>query len=86
MNMIVVQVHSDLDVSMKHLQRKLQKEGIIREQRLREYYAKPSVRKANKKAESNKRRNKLARKNDMDGQNFRRRKKSKRKSHGSNML
>ena len=47
---------------MRALKKKLQREGVFREMRLKEYFEKPSVRKAREKKEAISRQRKLARK------------------------
>lgn len=53
---------NNVDQAYKVLKKKLQREGVFREMRLRAYYEKPSERRAREKAESARRRRKLARK------------------------
>ncbi len=53
---------NNVDQAYKVLKKKLQREGVFREMRLRAYYEKPSERKAREKAESVRRMRKLARK------------------------
>ena len=47
---------------MRALKKKLQREGVFREMKLRNYYEKPSERRAREKAEAIRRARKLARK------------------------
>jgi len=47
---------------MKALKKKLQREGVFREMKLRNFYEKPSEKKAREKAEAIRRARKLARK------------------------
>jgi len=53
---------NNVDQALKALKKKMQREGIFREMKLRNYYEKPSVRKAREKAEAVRRARKLARK------------------------
>jgi small subunit ribosomal protein S21 len=51
-----------VDQALKALKKKMQREGIFREMKLRGHYEKPSERKAREKAEAIRRARKLARK------------------------
>ncbi len=53
---------NNVDQALKALKKKMQREGIFREMKLRNYYEKPSERKAREKAEAIRRARKLARK------------------------
>jgi len=53
---------NNVDQALKALKKKMQREGIFREMKLRNYYEKPSVRKAREQAEAVRRARKLARK------------------------
>jgi small subunit ribosomal protein S21 len=53
---------NNVDQALKALKRKLQREGVFREMKLRKAYEKPSERKAREKAEAIRRQRKLARK------------------------
>ena len=53
---------NNVDQALKALKKKLQREGVFREMKLRKAYEKPSVRKAREKAEAIRRARKLARK------------------------
>jgi small subunit ribosomal protein S21 len=53
---------NNVDQALKALKRKMQREGIFRELKLRGHYEKPSVRKVREKAEAIRRARKLARK------------------------
>lgn len=53
---------NNVDQALKALKRKLQREGVFREMRLRKAYEKPSERKVREKAEAVRRARKLARK------------------------
>ena len=53
---------NNVDQALKALQKKMQREGIFREMKLRGHYEKPSERKAREKAEAVRRARKLARK------------------------
>ena len=53
---------NNVDQALKALKKKLQREGLFREMKLRRSYEKPSERKAREKAEAVRRARKLARK------------------------
>jgi small subunit ribosomal protein S21 len=53
---------NNVDQALKALKRKMQREGIFREMRLRRHYEKPSEKKMREKAEAIRRARKLARK------------------------
>ena len=53
---------NNVDQALRALKKKMQREGIFREMKLRNYYEKPSERKAREKAEAVRRARKLARK------------------------
>ena len=53
---------NNVDQAYKVLKKKLQREGVFREMKLRDHYEKPSEKKAREKAESIRRVRKLARK------------------------
>jgi small subunit ribosomal protein S21 len=53
---------NNVDQALRLLKKKLQREGILREMRQREYYEKPSVKRAREKAEGVRRSRKLAKK------------------------
>lgn len=53
---------NNIDQALKALKKKMQREGIFREMKLRNYYEKPSERRAREKAEAIRRARKLARK------------------------
>jgi small subunit ribosomal protein S21 len=53
---------NNVDQALRVLKKKLQREGVLREMRQREYYEKPSVKRAREKAEGVRRARKLARK------------------------
>ncbi|MGD9738773.1 MAG: 30S ribosomal protein S21 [Bauldia sp.] len=53
---------NNVDQALRALKKKLQREGVFREMKLRNYYEKPSERRAREKAESVRRARKLARK------------------------
>lgn len=60
-----MQVHvrdNNVDQALKALKKKMQREGIFREMKLRNYYEKPSEKRAREKAEAIRRARKLARK------------------------
>lgn len=61
----LVQVHvrdNNVDQALRALKKKLQREGVFREMKLRKYYEKPSEKRAREKAEAIRRARKLARK------------------------
>jgi small subunit ribosomal protein S21 len=51
-----------VDQALRALKKKLQREGVFREMKLRNYYEKPSEKKVRQKAEAIRRARKLARK------------------------
>jgi small subunit ribosomal protein S21 len=53
---------NNVDQALKVLKKKMQREGIFREMKLRDHYEKPSEKKAREKAEGVRRARKLARK------------------------
>ena len=53
---------NNVDQALKALKKKMQREGIFREMKLRGHYEKPSERRAREKAEAIRRARKLARK------------------------
>ncbi len=53
---------NNVDQALKALKKKMQREGIFREMKLRNYYEKPSEKRAREKAEAVRRARKLARK------------------------
>jgi small subunit ribosomal protein S21 len=53
---------NNVDQALRALKRKLQREGVFREMKLRRHYEKPSERKVREKAEAVRRARKLARK------------------------
>jgi len=60
---VQVQVRdNNVDQALRALKKKMQREGIFREMKLRNAYEKPSVRRAREKAEAIRRARKLARK------------------------
>ncbi len=66
--MIVTVRNNDLDRAMKVLKKKLQREGVFREMKLRRHFEKPSERRVREQAESKRRMRKLQRKrNDRTG-------------------
>lgn len=60
--MQVVVRDNNVDQAMKALKKKLQREGVFREMKLRNFYEKPSEKRAREKAEAVRRARKLARK------------------------
>lgn len=64
-NGILVQVlvrDNNVDQALRALKKKMQREGIFREMKMRDYYEKPSEKRAREKAEAVRRVRKLARK------------------------
>jgi len=53
---------NNVDQALKALKKKLQREGVFREMKLRSHYEKPSEKRAREKAEAIRRTRKLARK------------------------
>ena len=53
---------NNVDQALRVLKKKLQREGVFREMRLKEQFEKPSVKKAREKGEAIRRARKLARK------------------------
>lgn len=53
---------NNVDQALRALKKKLQREGVFREMRLKQHFEKPSVRKAREKKEAISRQRKLARK------------------------
>ena len=62
MRLQVVVRDNNVDQALRALKKKLQREGVFREMKLRNYYEKPSEKKARQKAEAVRRARKLARK------------------------
>jgi small subunit ribosomal protein S21 len=58
----VVVRDNNVDQALKALKKKMQREGIFREMKLRDHYEKPSEKKAREKADAVRRARKLARK------------------------
>ena len=54
---------NNLEQALRRLKKKMQREGLFREMKLRRHYEKPSLRKAREKEESIRRSRKLKRKN-----------------------
>jgi ribosomal protein S21 len=64
-NVTLVQVlvrDNNVDQALRALKKKMQREGIFREMKMRDYYEKPSEKRAREKAEAVRRVRKLARK------------------------
>jgi small subunit ribosomal protein S21 len=60
---VLIQVRdNNVDQALKALKKKMQREGIFREMKLRAHYEKPSERRAREKAQAIRRARKLARK------------------------
>ena len=53
---------NDVDQALRALKKKMQREGVFREMKLRNYYEKPSEKRAREKGEAVRRARKLARK------------------------
>jgi len=53
---------NNVDQALRALKKKLQREGVFREMKLRQHYEKPSIKRAREKAEAIRRARKLARK------------------------
>ena len=53
---------NNVDQALRALKKKLQREGVFREKKLRQHFEKPSEKKAREKAEAIRRARKLARK------------------------
>ncbi len=60
--MQIVVRDNNVDQALKALKKKMQREGIFREMKLRNHYEKPSEKRAREKAEAIRRSRKLARK------------------------
>ena len=60
--MQVVVRDNNVDQALRALKKKLQREGVFREMKLRQHFEKPSVKKARERAEAIRRARKLARK------------------------
>ncbi|MEL6422167.1 MAG: 30S ribosomal protein S21 [Pseudomonadota bacterium] len=60
--MQVVVRDNNVDQALKVLKKKMQREGVFRDMKLRNFYEKPSQKKAREKAEAIRRARKLARK------------------------
>ena len=60
--MQVIVRDNNVDQALKALKKKLQREGVFREMKLRNYFEKPSEKRAREKAEAIRRARKLARK------------------------
>lgn len=60
--MQVIVRDNNVDQALRVLKKKMQREGVFREMKLRRHYEKPSERKAREQAESVRRARKLARK------------------------
>ena len=60
--MQVIVRDNNVDQALRVLKKKMQREGVFREMKLRRHYEKPSEKKARQKAEAIRRNRKLARK------------------------
>lgn len=67
--MEVVVRDNNVDQALRVLKKKLQREGVYREMKLRRHFEKPSIRKAREKAEAIRRYRKLMRKR-MDREGY----------------
>mgnify|MGYP002387588047 CR=1 FL=1 len=67
--MEVVVRDNNVDQALRVLKKKLQREGVYREMKLRRHFEKPSIRKAREKAEAVRRYRKLMRKR-MDREGY----------------
>ncbi|MBR72063.1 MAG: 30S ribosomal protein S21 [Rhodospirillaceae bacterium] len=56
---------NNVDQALKALKKKMQREGLFREMKMRRHYEKPSERRARQKAEAIRRSRKLARKKSL---------------------
>ena len=54
---------NNIEQALRNLKKRMQREGLYREMKLRKYYEKPSLRKAREKEESIRRLRKLKRRN-----------------------
>ena len=54
---------NNLEQALRNLKKKMQREGLYKEMKLRKHYEKPSIKKAREKTESIRRFRKLQRKN-----------------------
>jgi small subunit ribosomal protein S21 len=54
---------NNVEQALRSLKKKMQREGLFKEMKLRKYYEKPSLRKAREKEESIRRVNKINRRN-----------------------
>jgi small subunit ribosomal protein S21 len=61
----VVVRDNNIDQALKALKKKMQREGVFREMKMRRHYEKPSEKRAREKAESIRRARKLARKRSL---------------------
>jgi small subunit ribosomal protein S21 len=61
-NVQVIVRDNNVDQALRALKKKLQREGVFREMKLRNHYEKPSEKRAREKAEAIRRTRKLARK------------------------
>ncbi|MGB7287180.1 MAG: 30S ribosomal protein S21 [Salaquimonas sp.] len=61
-NVQVLVRDNNVDQALRALKKKLQREGVFREMKLRNFFEKPSVKRAREKAEAIRRTRKLARK------------------------
>lgn len=61
-NLVQVSVHGNIEQALRALKKKMQREGIFREMKLRRHYEKNSEKNKRRSAESDRRRRKLERK------------------------
>ena len=63
MTIEVIVRDNNVEQALRSLKKKMQREGLFKEMKLRKYYEKPSLRKAREKEESIRRVNKINRRN-----------------------
>ena len=61
---------NNIEQALRALKKKLQREGVFREMKLKQHFEKPSVKKAREKAEAVRRARKLARKKNDSRRSF----------------
>ncbi len=67
--MLVIEVHvrdNNVDQALRALKKKMQREGVYREMKMRKHYEKPSERRVREEAEAMRRFRKLRRKRDYN--------------------
>ena len=68
-NILTIEVNvkdNNIEQALRSLKKRMQREGLFREMKLRKHYEKPSLRKAREKEESIRRSRKLKRRNNND--------------------